>query len=107
MNSIIICTIITFCVVYVWDFANFPNEFASMVMELITHGKIKSIILRKPFGCSRCMSFWLCLIYLCIFNWKLIPVAFVMSYMSSYAFMLLQTFDMLMEKIFGWIQSKL
>ena len=59
IDLIIIATIITI----VWDFLGFPNEIASTIMSYLTHNKIREVTLRKPFGCSLCMTFWVGIIY--------------------------------------------
>lgn len=54
---------INITVVLIWDIFNFPNEFASTIAQIITHNKVQYIQLKKPFGCSLCVTFWLSIVY--------------------------------------------
>lgn len=80
MNPILICIIITFSISYIWDYVNFPNEFASNIMSLILKRPV-SITLAKPFGCSLCMTTWTTLIILLCIDpcWCWLSLLFGMS----------------------------
>ena len=47
MNSIIICIIITFSIVYIWDVVNFPEEFVNRIDKVIYFNDLDSKAIRK------------------------------------------------------------
>lgn len=57
---------IAFIVVIVWDVLQFPNEIANGIAYWLTRGKIRTVVLRKPLGCSLCMTFWCSIFYVLI-----------------------------------------
>lgn len=105
MNEILICLIITVSIVLIWDYFGFIGEFSNYMVELFTRGKIKSIELRKPFGCSLCMSVWITLIILLCLNWKLAPMALVFGWYSQYVIPIIQCIDMMLNKMLYYLQK--
>lgn len=99
MNSIIICIIITFSIVYIWDYVNFPEEFANRILTIILKKPVH-ITLMKPFGCSLCMTTWTTLIILLCINpcWCWLSLVFGMS--TKYALYTIQTVDKIISLIF-------
>lgn len=60
---------ISLLVTIVWDYLNYPNEVAGLIMSKLTNGRIKQVELIKPFGCSLCMTAiisWLYLAFTCV-----------------------------------------
>ena len=60
---------ISLLVTIVWDYLNYPNEVAGLVMSKLTNSRIKQVELIKPFGCSLCMTSiisWLYLAFTCV-----------------------------------------
>lgn len=55
---------ISLLITIVWDYLNYPNQVAGLVMDKLTNGKIKQVELIKPFGCSLCMTFIISWFYL-------------------------------------------
>lgn len=100
MNVVLICLIITASIVYIWDWVRFPQEVANLVASKMTNGKIKNVILKKPFGCSLCMSTWITLVILSIFNWKLLPLCLVYGWSTKYILYLFTLADEIVSKIF-------
>ena len=61
--------LINIIVVFLIDQSGFINEFKSWLKKLLTKGKMKnSNYSLKPFDCSLCMTFWVSLIYILVFN---------------------------------------
>lgn len=63
---VLILFFISLFITLVWDVLMFPTEIASGIASLLTKGKIRTVTLVKPFGCSICMTFWVGLIYVLI-----------------------------------------
>lgn len=60
---------ISLLITIVWDYLNYPNEVAGLVMNKLTNGRIKQVELIKPFGCSLCMTAiisWFYLAFTCV-----------------------------------------
>lgn len=57
---------IALVITVIWDVLQFPNEIANGIAAWITRGKIRTVFLRKPLGCSLCMTFWCSLIYVLV-----------------------------------------
>lgn len=60
---------ISLLVTIVWDYLNYPNEVAGLVMSKLTNSRIKQVELIKPFGCSLCMTAiisWFYLAFTCV-----------------------------------------
>lgn len=60
---------ISLLITIVWDYLNYPNEVAGLVMNKLTNGIIKQVELIKPFGCSLCMTAiisWFYLAFTCV-----------------------------------------
>ena len=104
MNILLICLIVTACIVYIWDYVVFPQEFANMVAGWLTGGKIKHMVLNKPWGCSLCMSTWLTLIILlCAKELAYTPLCLVYGWSTQYILVIFNLIDNLITKVLGWI----
>lgn len=56
--------IINLVSIFVIDLSGFIDEFKRMLSKMLTHNNIvKSDFRIKPFDCSFCMTFWLCLLF--------------------------------------------
>ena len=62
----IVLLYISVLITIVWDYLNYPNEVAGLIMSKITNGRIKQVELIKPFGCSLCMTFIISWLYLAV-----------------------------------------
>jgi hypothetical protein len=99
MNLILINLIIT----YVWDIIGFPNTIASLVADWISGGRIKSVILKPPLGCSFCLIFWISIGYLLITGFPLLPavaVSLLNAYASKISLYGFSITDKLIDKLF-------
>ena len=99
MNSIIICIIITFSIVYIWDVVNFPEEFVNRILTIILKKPVH-ITLMKPFGCSLCMTTWTTLIILLCIDpcWCWMSLVFGMS--TKYILYTIQIVDKIISLFF-------
>lgn len=99
MNPLLICVIITFSIVYIWDVVNFPEEFVNRILTIILKKPVH-ITLMKPFGCSLCMTTWTTLIVLlCMcpaFCWM--SLLFGMS--TKYCLYTIQLTDKIISAVF-------
>lgn len=65
----IVLLYISVLITIVWDYLNYPNEVAGLIVSKLTNGRIKQVELIKPFGCSLCMTSiisWLYLAFTCV-----------------------------------------
>ena len=53
--------LIAVCCVIVIDITGFPDAVTSMIKRWMTDGKLSEPFELKPFTCSLCSSWWLCL----------------------------------------------
>ena len=97
--------IITACIVYIWDYSGFVQECADYFMELITKGKIKHVTLRKPWGCSLCMTTWITLIVLLKYEWILAPMCLVYGWSTQYVLAIFNLIDNAMIKVLSALES--
>lgn len=105
MNILVICLIVTCCIVYIWDYVQFPQEITNIVAGWITKGKIKHAILRKPWGCSLCMSTWITLgILLCYQAWAYLPLCLVYGWSTQYILAIYDIIDGALTKVLGFIE---
>lgn len=100
MSSILICWIITGCIVMIWDYFDAPNQIASQIMARLTKGKIKRVILKKPWGCSTCQSFYITLLVLLIISPQLCWMCLIYAFSTKYILYTLQLIDKLLVKVF-------
>ena len=63
MNLSEIFTIV-FSVVYIVEYSGFIQSLSKWLWEIRGNGNWSGQLIRKPFSCSVCLSFWLVLIYL-------------------------------------------
>ena len=60
---------INIAIVFLIDQSGFINEFKSWLKKVLTKGKMSDPgYSLKPFDCSLCMTFWVSLIYLLVFQ---------------------------------------
>ena len=79
-----ILILINIIVVFLIDQSGFINEFKTWLKKLLTKGKMKdSNYSLKPFDCSLCMTFWVSLIYLLVFQ-ELTILNFMLVCLSSW-----------------------
>lgn len=106
-NVLLACLIITTSIVIIWDYFNAPQEMINQLVNWWTGGKITSVILKKPYGCSLCLSFYTTLIVLLCFNWKLAPMALVFAWSTPYILTICQLLDKIVVKILTYLNNKL
>jgi len=104
MNVLILCLIITASIVYIWDWVSFPQEIANLIISKITDGKINNVELKKPLGCSLCMSTWITLVILLIFNWKLAPMCLVFGWSTKYILYLITLIDEFLSRLLMFME---
>lgn len=66
IECIINILIISTCITLIWDWFNAPQNIVNQLVSWYTNNKITNVELKKPFGCSTCITFWLSIIYLFI-----------------------------------------
>lgn len=99
--------IITVCLVLIIDWFNAPNEILSQIMDWITSGRIKRVELKPPFGCSKCMSFWITLIFLLITAPELCWMSLVFAFSTKYILFIIEIIDKIITKLAILIERKL
>lgn len=104
MNAILVCLIVTVSIVYIWDWVEFPQQIANYVIGKLTNGKITRIELKKPWGCSLCMSTWITLIILACMNWKLIPLCLLFGFSTKYILYIITILDEFLTKLLEYIE---
>ena len=107
MSPLLICLIITVCIVIIWGFLDAPNEIASTIMNWLSKGKIKRVELKKPFGCTLCMTFWTTLIVLLILapEWCFMSLVYAIS--TKYILYIIELMDKALVKLFTKIDELL
>jgi hypothetical protein len=103
MQAIELCVIVSVCVAIVY-WLDAPNDIASYVMSLLL-GREVHVQLRKPWGCSICMTFWLTLIVLLIVQPSLWWVSFVCAWNAKYLYYFIVVFDKVIVKVFTTIEE--
>lgn len=107
MNIYLACLIIAVSFVIIIDYLDAPNEIAGTIMGLITKGKITHVRLKKPFGCSLCMTFWTTLILLLIVNPLMCWLSLIYAIITKYIFYLINLIDLIICKSFIYIENKI
>lgn len=102
--------LINVAIVLIWDYFNAPNDILSALFSSFTKGRITTIELKRPFGCSLCMTFWCSLIYLivdlmltgCTFYGILLAFALsaINAFLTKFVFYTIQTVDNTFSKLF-------
>lgn len=104
MNNIfLICLIIAFSVVYIWDYVNFPEEFVNRILTLILKKSVH-ITLAKPFGCSLCMTTWTTLIVLLCVNPAFCWMSLIYGWSTKYILYFINITDKLISNLFMTIE---
>lgn len=105
LNLILINIIIT----YVWDILNYPNTIAGIIAGWLSKGRIKSVYLKAPLGCSLCMIFWSSLTYLLIFSelaiLPIIAIGLACAFSSKVVLYTITLIDNLIDKLFRCIDN--
>lgn len=98
---LLLCLIITSCIVYIYDYVAFPRNFLARIYSIFTGKNISldRIKLPKLLECSLCASTWSTLIILLIFNWKLAPMCFVYGWSSIHILLLMNILNNIITKI--------
>lgn len=107
MNIYLACLIIAVSFVIIIDYLDAPNDIAGTIMGLITNGKITHVRLKKPFGCSLCMTFWTTLILLLIVNPLMCWLSLIYAISTKYIFYLINLVDLIICKSFIYIENKI
>lgn len=107
MNIYLVCLIIALSFVIIIDYLDAPNDIAGTIMGLITNGKITHVRLKKPFGCSLCMTFWVTLILLLIVNPLMCWLSLIYAISTKYIFYFINLVDLIICKSFIYIENKL
>lgn len=97
------CMIITACIAYVY-WLDAPNDIASRIVSLIFKREYR-VRLRKPFGCSLCMTFWVTLTVLLIWQASAWWFAFVCAWSSKYFYFIYEVADKLFVKLFSKLSN--
>lgn len=103
----IVCWIITFCIVMIWGYFDAPNQIISYICNIITDGKIKTVELKKPWGCTLCMTAWTTFIVLLFINPAYCWMSLIYAFSTKFMLYAIQLIDKLITKIFIKIDSKL
>lgn len=104
---------INIIIVLIWDIFRAPQNIADTAAEILTKGKIHHIELRKPFGCSLCITFWTSLILTYIFCETSLEgylvatlISLINAYATKYTYSIILLFEKILDKII-WIINDL
>ena len=78
MNAIIDLILVALVTIYIVDLSGFTETWLSF----LSHYKGRKITELKPFSCSLCMGWWVCLIYAAIVGNLTIPVVALIALLS-------------------------
>ena len=78
MNAIIDLILVALVTIYIVDLSGFTETWLSF----LSHYKGRKITELKPFSCSLCMVWWVCLIYAAIVGNLTIPVVALIALIS-------------------------
>ena len=78
MNAIIDLILVALVTIYIVDLSGFTETWLSF----LSHDKGRKITELKPFSCSLCMVWWVCLIYAAIVGNLTIPVVALIALLS-------------------------
>lgn len=78
MNAIIDLILVALVTIYIVDLSGFTETWLSF----LSHYKGRKITELKPFSCSLCMVWWVCLIYAAIVGNLTIPVVALIALLS-------------------------
>lgn len=105
MNILVICLIVTCCIVYITDYVGFTGEMVNFAVGLMTGGKIKHVQPRKLLSCSLCQSTWITLgILLCCQEWAYLPLCLVYGWSTQYILAIYNIIDGALTKVLGFIE---
>ena len=107
MTTILSLLMINFICVYIIGYTEAPNNIASQIMSRLTNGKIKRVMLKKPWSCHLCMCWIISLIYMCfVIPWTFpgillgITTAALNSFSTKYILYALQILDKFLTAVF-------
>ena len=78
MKEIIDLILVALVTIYIVDLSGFTETWLS----ILSHYKNRKITELKPFSCSLCMVWWVCLIYAAIVGNLTIPVVALIAFLS-------------------------
>ena len=78
MKAIIDLILVALVTIYIVDLSGFTETWLSF----LSHYKGRKITELKPFSCSLCMVWWVCLIYAAIVGNLTIPVVALIAFLS-------------------------
>lgn len=78
MKAIIDLILVALVTIYIVDLSGFTQTWLSF----LSHYKGRKITELKPFSCSLCMVWWVCLIYAAIVGNLTIPVVALIAFLS-------------------------
>lgn len=106
--SIINLILIQWIVVFIVDISGVMDNIKSLIMKILTKGKIDSNNYRlKPIDCSLCSTFWIGLIYLLCTSQFTIPYIALVCLLSATTPLTLELFDTIYDliiKLLKWIR---
>lgn len=105
MHILTLCLILTLAIVYVYDYTGFVQQSANQLAEFITKGKIKHVTLRKPWGCSMCITQWSTLIVLLFYAPSLCYWSFIFSWSTQHVIKLYYMIDLVINKLLTLIEK--
>lgn len=107
MNPLLVCTIITVCIVYVYDVVEFPTNFIRNFVSKVFNREIYSVKVPKLLKCSLCATTWVTFIVLLILLPQYFYLALLFGYLTKFILYIIQTIDNIVSIIFIAIDALL
>jgi len=101
MNLILICLAVAASFTYIWDYTPFISDIQKILSDYMGY----PVKFRKPLSCSLCMTTWVTLLILLIFNWKLAPLCLLFGWSTKHILNIFNTVDMLINLILSFLQK--
>lgn len=102
-NIYITLLVITACITYIFHI-DAPNQIASRIVSIFLKKDV-SVELKKPFGCPGCLSFWITLILLLIFEPAFCWMSLVYYFSVRYIDYTITIAEELLDKIFSALED--
>ena len=99
--------LLTVIVCFVVDISGFIDTIKNLIWKWVFNGKREYREFRlKPLDCSLCMSFWIGIIWISIFEFTLFNLLFVCLFamMSEEITQILSTIKYLIHRLIDWIR---
>ena len=99
--------LLTVIVCFVVDISGFIDTIKSLIWKWVFNGKREYREFRlKPLDCSLCMTFWIGIIWISIFEFTLFNLLFVCLFamMSEEITQILSTIKYLIHRLIDWIR---